>query len=189
MPHCAFYAGGDDYRLIVDFVLTKTSCRIFEGRSLQNAPLLEFRSFAALEVLRRARGARAWPGSLSLWPIAANGAVRIRGEQYAANEKHPAWRFEQLEGWGVVQLMLTSPRKGCLSPSWTNHNSDRRASNWAATYPDMPGPDAWDFKAVNRESSRINRFIKKLSVGRRGTRFVLPGAQQLFDAGIETSLN
>lgn len=30
MPDCDFYADGDDYRQVIDFVSAETSCRVFE---------------------------------------------------------------------------------------------------------------------------------------------------------------
>ncbi len=47
----------------------------------------------------------------------------------------------------------------------------------------------WDFKAVTAESSRINRFIRKLATSKRGSRVVLPGAAAAFSDGIEARLS
>ncbi|MBM4781216.1 MAG: hypothetical protein GQE15_26315 [Archangiaceae bacterium] len=187
MPNCDFYAAGDDFHLIVDFVLRETSCRVFELTSRPNTRVREFRSADALVSIRRA-GAP-WPPLLVLWPVSANPNVRFRRVNVAAQGRRRAWWREEPEGWGLIQLYLVGPRGRSLSPSHTNHNTAERAARWRSTYPDLDAPSSWDFGAVTRESSRLNRFIRSQAVLKYGSRPVLPGAAALFEAGVERSLN
>jgi hypothetical protein len=186
MPNCDFYAAGDDHRLIIEFVLAETSCRIFELSSEANKKLREFRSFAELQSTKRNAS---WPSLLNLWPVSSNPKVKIEKQKFAATKTHPAWTREALQGWGTIQLYLESPREGGLRPSHTNHNSKKRAEKWAPIYPEGTSTGEWDFDAVNRESGRINRCIRRLAVGKIRSRVVLPGAQALFEAGTEFRLN
>lgn len=186
MPNCDFYAAGDDHRLIIEFVLAETSCRVFELSSEANEKLKEFRSFGELQSIQRGGGK--WPPLLKLWPVSANPKVEIEKKKFAATETRPAWTREELQGWGTIQLYLEAPMEGGLRPSHTNHNSKRRAERWEPTYPELPSAEMWDFAAVSRESGRLNRFIRKLAVGKLGSRVVLPAAQTLFDAGTRPRL-
>lgn len=186
MPNCDFYAAGDDARPIVEFILRETSCRIFELSSAPGRRLREFTSFAELVAVRKPR--QSWPPLLALWPMAANENLRIRRSTIAMNGRPRSWR-EELEGWGLIQLYFGGVRGRSLSPSHTNHNTAARAAKWRSTYPELGKPSAWDFTAVTRESSRINRFIRSLAVDTLGPRLVLPGARALFMVGVEASLN
>lgn len=187
MPNCDFYAAGDDFHLLVDFVLRETSCRVFELSSRPNKRVREFRSADALVALQR-RGVL-WPPLLVLWPVSANASVRFRRVNVAAQGRRGAWWREEPEGWGLIQLYLVGPRGRSLSPSHTNHDTAARAGRWRSTYPELEAPSSWDFGAVTRESSRLNRFIRAQAVAKLGSRPVLPGAAALFEAGVERSLH
>ena len=186
MPNCDFYATGDDVRPIVEFILHETSCRIFELSSAPGRKLKEFTSFAELVAVRKPR--QSWPPLLTLWPMSANEDLRIRRSTVTMKGRRRSWR-EELEGWGLIQLYFGAVQGRSLSPSHTNHNTAARAARWRSTYPELGKPSAWDFAAVTRESSRINRFIRSLSVDTLGRRLVLPGAAALFRVGVEASLN
>jgi hypothetical protein len=93
------------------------------------------------------------------------------------------------QGWGLIQLFLEAPRKGLLSPSHTNHNSERRATAWREAIDDMGEPDEWDWKAVTAFFRRLNNFIRKNSVAKEGSRVVLPAAQRAKSQGIAFSIN
>jgi hypothetical protein len=187
MPNCDFYAAGNDYQLIIEFILKETSCRIFELSSKPNAPLREFHSFEELESAKG--GEFLWPPLLDMWPMSANPNLRIKHTDHPPYKGKPAWSREELDGWGTIQLYLANARDGRLSRSHTNHNSEKRALAWATTYSSKPSPATWDFKEVTRQSSKINRFIRRHAVSKRGSRVVLPGAQLLLESGVEFSLN
>ncbi|MER2559125.1 MAG: hypothetical protein ABTQ32_00305 [Myxococcaceae bacterium] len=187
MPNCDFYAAGDDFHLLVDFVLRETSCRVFELSSRPNQRVREFHSADALFALPR-RGVQ-WPPLLVLWPVSANANVKFRRVHVSAQGRQRAWWREEPDGWGLIQLYLVGPKGRSLSPSHTNHNTAARAGRWRSTYPDLEPPSSWDFAAVTRESSRLNRFIRAQAVAKFGSRPVLPGAAALFEAGVERSLN
>ncbi|WP_313620333.1 hypothetical protein [Achromobacter sp.] len=90
-------------------------------------------------------------------------------------------------GWGLVQLHLNAPKAEYLGNSHTNHNSLKRAETWAPVVGLEAGPDAWDFERIIAFSSRLNRQIRKQSVGKLGSRPVLPGASQLWEQGVSLS--
>lgn len=187
MPNCDFYAAGADYQLLLDFITSQTTCRVFELSSRPNRRVREFDGFAALEASKE-RGT-AWPPLLVLWPVSANANVRFRRVNVAAQGRRRAWWREEPEGWGLIQLYLSGPSGRSLAPSHTNHNTRARAQRWYATSPELGPISAWDFEAVARESARLNRFIRARAVDRLGSRPVLPGAQALFEVGVEPSLS
>jgi hypothetical protein len=88
------------------------------------------------------------------------------------------------DGWGLVQLYLGAVTSTGLEDSHTNHNTQKRAETWAPTLKDMGSVDAWDFKQITAFSSKLNRQIKKFSVGKLNSRAVLPGALSLWQNGV-----
>jgi hypothetical protein len=169
MPNCDFYAAGEDHRLIVEFILAQTSCRIFELSSAPGKRLRELKSYEEMVACRS--------GLFNLWPVAACAKVRI--------VRNKATKREELEGWGTIHLYWGRRRAGGLGKSHTNHNSAKRAATWQATYKNIPSVASWDFSAVTRESGMINRAIRKLAVAKLDSRVVLPEARRLFKAGIK----
>ncbi len=175
MPNHDFYAVGDDHRSVLEFVFDVLGCQVRESYSAPNAALREFSdaksALAAWDEEGRRTGLM-----LDLYHPSAGGLVRIR--RFDLDERpfgRGAFRHV-VEGWGLIQLHLADPRDGRLARSHTNHNSQKRAQVWAATYPELERPDTWDWTAVTRVSSRLNRYIRKLAVDKRRGRSVLSGA-------------
>lgn len=188
MPNCDFYGVPSDHELILSWLFSDNSCRIYELASDFEKPLREFQ--AADEVLsqfaRTHRGGESWsavhlqvyvigsgpnfvPRRVSLDPRACDGATF----RYAA------------DGWGLVQLYLhTVEKSGALRNSHTNHNSEKRAKAWEATHSELGPIDSWDFKRISSFSSRLNRYIRGLGVAKIGSRTILPGALERVESGI-----
>jgi hypothetical protein len=85
-------------------------------------------------------------------------------------------------GWGLIQLYLGSLKGGLISNSHTNHNSETRARNWEPIIRNGT-VGAWDFRAVTRMSSRLNRFIRSRAKAKHGSRPILPKAHEAVTAG------
>jgi hypothetical protein len=95
------------------------------------------------------------------------------------------------EGLGLVQLLFGnlfgSNEFGGDELRWshTNHNSEKRATKWAQTLPNLD-PSAWDWSAVTRASSKLNRVIRTMAVSKVGAHPVLPQAAQVItQAGLQ----
>jgi hypothetical protein len=88
------------------------------------------------------------------------------------------------EGWGLVQLYLCAPARNGIEVSHTNHNTQKRAEAWAPVIRDQSDVGSWDFKRITAFSSRLNRQIRKRSVGKLRSRAVLPGAFELWQSGV-----
>ncbi|MEU8231467.1 hypothetical protein AB0C12_17940 [Actinoplanes sp. NPDC048967] len=88
------------------------------------------------------------------------------------------------EGWGLIQLTYggLSGTQG-LQWSHTNHNTEKRASAWAAAVPELGDPGAWLWAAVTRASGRLNRVIRRMAVDTIGSRPVLPHAARVIAEG------
>ena len=191
MPNCDFYALGEDHRTVLEFLLTQCDCTIYE---LCSEPGREVAQFQDLSDFQKIFGFSEWsviPRTMHLQIHAKEGGGRVHQKRINlvnANSPDVAFRFKT-EGWGLIQLYLLAPRKGSLSPSHTNHNSETRATTWRHTIDDMGDPNEWDWRAVTAFSRRLNNFIRKTSVAKEGSRLVLPAAQQARSQGVGFSLN
>ncbi len=187
MPNCDFYAAGNDLRDILECVLVELKCDIYELSSAPGSPCAQFHCLEDFGVLY---GFSEWSELnrtllLQLHSHDAGGSVNLK-ETVLMNPASPdKAKVYSTEGWGLVQLYLMPPRKGGLSPSHTNHNSEARAMNWASTCPEMGSPAAWNWQAVVNFSRRLNTFIRKQSVSKIGSRVVLPVAEYMRAEGLQ----
>jgi len=69
-------------------------------------------------------------------------------------------RFSQ-QGWGLIQLQCNF-RNYPLIECRVAVNSDTRAQNWSATYPEMGSPELWNWDEVKRHAGRLTRLLRKL---------------------------
>ena len=85
----------------------------------------------------------------------------------------------------MIQLYLGGESELGLLHSHTNHNTEKRALAWATTSSDQLGsPAAWNWKEVTRISSRLNRFIRRITETKAGSRPVLPESARLLSDGV-----
>ena len=177
--------------MILDFLLSQCVCNIYE---LSSEPGREVVKFRDLSDFQTTFGFTDWSDiprtiNLQIHATCAGGSVHLkRSNLVNATSPEVAFRYKT-QGWGLIQLYLEVPRKGMLSPSHTNHNSESRATTWGETISDMGEPNEWDWKAVTAFSRRFNNFIRKSSIAKEGSRVVLPAAQRTKSRGIEFSHN
>ena len=185
MPNCDFYALREDLEKVLGFVFQQSDCRVFENASALDSALVEFHSVAEIaEHFPLGHCAHlATSVSLMLFPVAAGSLVIERYSVDPAKCGGATYRFKP-SGWGLIQLYLGGDFSGKIVPSHTNHNSEKRALTWEPIGRDTLGPvSEWDWSAVNGASRRINAFIRKLSVEKRGPRPVLPQAARALAEG------
>lgn len=185
MPNCDFYATLEDHGPILRWLFDEGTCQIYEIASDYEQPLKQF--FSSKEILaqfdRLHRSGANWTEVyLQLYVLGAGPPFIPR--RVALNPQHcdgATFRYVA-EGWGLVQLYLgTSAEPGLIS-SHTNHYTQKGAETWSKTSQNSDVA-LWDFKRISAFSSRLNREIKKLSVGSLGSRAVLPGALRLWQSG------
>ncbi len=186
MPNCDYYATPEDHPALLDWLFAEQTCDVYEAYSSYEKPLRRFETTA--EVL--AEFERTYPTGQK-W-VSVGLQLYVRGSGPPFNAKRIAldpkacggatFRF-YAEGWGLVQLYLQAPREDRLENSHTNHNSQRRAENWALVR-EGPAPADWDFARITSFSSRLNRQIKKQAVGKLNSRVVHRCALKLWDAGV-----
>ncbi len=182
MPNCDFYAVPDDWLQVVQFIFTNDGWILYELSSEFDSKVRAFRSAHEVKALIRPdeesyhfqlysleMGGRVEFRRIALDP----GAVRGKTFRYAT------------EGWGLIQFYVHQARDGKLRPSHTNHNSMRRAEVWAPVRAKQvdAAPDEWNWQGIASMSSRLNRYIRKLGVAKRGSRVILPGAQAALASG------
>jgi hypothetical protein len=187
MPNCDFYAVEEDHKQLLDWLLDEGTCRVFELYSEFEKPLREFQTVGEIltQFCRTSRNGNRWETvHLQLYVVDASPPFIPRRVNLNPKACDGATYRYTAEGWGLVQLYLSEAGSDGLRNSHTNHNSQKRAESWAPVRTSMDSVGAWDFKKITLFSSRLNRQIKKLSVARIGSRPVLPGALELWDAGV-----
>jgi hypothetical protein len=186
MPNCDFYAVEDDLINVLDVVFSQADCRIFEMYSPFGQELMEFRTTQDISdryTLGKCQG-NSPSVMLQLLPNNARGQVKIE-KVTLKPEKCGGHTFRyKASGWGLIQLYLGGVSSAGIVHSHTDHNSEKRAKAWEATYPEMGPASNWDWKAITLFSSRLNRIIRnKLAVTKEGARVVLPHAMELINNG------
>ena len=184
MPNCDFFACGDDHRVILQHIFDNLPCRMFELSSRFDTELAEFSS---LEDIENHFEIEDWSANehstllLTLYAANAGGALRFSRTILDSSQCDGATFQYSCDGWGLIQLYLESPQHGSLRNSHTNHNSEKRARDWASTYPELGDPAEWDWAAVASFSRKLNRFIRKCGVSKFGSRAVLPDAFEFME--------
>jgi hypothetical protein len=187
MPNCDFYATIEDHEDILSWLFSEETCDVFELGSGFEQPLKQFRT--ANDVLcefdRHYPNGEKWK-TVHLQLYVKGAGPKFTPRRVALNPKFcdgSTFRYAA-EGWGLVQLYLSSESADGLENSHTNHNSKKRAETWAPTYRDLSDPSSWDFDRISSFSSRLNRQIRKRAIGKLGSRPVLPGAMKLWQSGL-----
>lgn len=186
MPNCDFYATIDDHRELLNWLFSEGTCSVYELYSSFDTDLKKFSS--ANEVLAQfdrcdATGERWRSVELQLYVSGAGPVFQPR--RVSVNPKFcngATYRYSA-EGWGLVQLYLCRPTQAGLDSSHTNHFTQRGAAAKAATEEERANVDSWDFKRITAFSSRLNRQIRNLSVGKLNSRPVLPGGLEIWQSG------
>lgn len=176
VPNLVFYAADDDWPTVVRAVFESGVFRVFEADSAPGSQLQEFSAAADVPDSRQGRSLMLFVSESGPEPLARRIDLEPDGSD-AADFRYTC------EGWGLIQLDYGGPWRGGLRWSRTNHNTAKRAGAWAATYPELGDPADWDWSAVTKASSRLNRAIRRLAVDTIGSRPVLPHAAELMARG------
>jgi hypothetical protein len=183
VPNCDFYAVEEDVRNVLNFVFSQPGWTLYELASRHDSALRQFRS---TEEVYNAFALPYLDAYFHLHAPEMGGRVYAKRVQFKPNAvPHAKFRHDS-HGWGLIQLHLVGPRNGTLKASHTNHNSEARARRWEPTYADEPDRVAdWDWQAVTRTSSRLNRYIRTKAPSKLGSRPILSGA---FEASLQGTI-
>ncbi|MEH0985890.1 hypothetical protein [Micromonospora sp. CPCC 205556] len=179
MPNLDFYAADDDWSALLEALFDLGSFRVFESDSEPGSELREFSSAADVAAASRGR-------HLALFVVGSGPEPVVRRIDLLPGLPGALTFRYCCEGWGLVQLYYGGP-VGAQELRWshTNHNSQKRASAWAAAVPRLGDPAAWDWAAVTSASSKLNRVVRRMAVSKIGSHPVLPNAAQFIaDAGL-----
>ena len=183
MPNCDFYALRDDAVAVLNYVYGETDCHVYEMASRPGEDLRQFNAVADLLAAFDLGHGRT-SVLLQLYSRSMKGSFRIKRIDFdPARVKGPAWRYDAC-GWGAIQLYFGGIHENQIHPSHTNHNSEQRAITWEPTSKgDLGAVASWDWEAVGRISSALNRRIARLGVSKHGSRPVLPAAWAAANSG------
>lgn len=178
-----FYAVQEDRAMILDYILNETDLRIYDGYSAHDREIMMYDSTESIE---RKIDAEVRMATFALYSERLGGRLDTRRIDLNPNPEGHKFRYVT-EGWGLIHLHFGKvfynkhTQREQLEHSVINHNSETRARNWYPTIPNLGDPDLWDWKAVGRESRKIENMIKKLSIkenmgATRLVHFIMPGA-------------
>lgn len=172
MPNLDVYATPEDLASVLDAVFgAAPGLSLVELASRPDQPIRRFRStdeaLATIDL-------DAEMANVGIYDPSLGTAIEERWIEFKPGAVPGATGRTIVEAWGLIQLYLPSTEPGRLSAWHTNHNSAARARAWLGE--DSDAFRAWDWAAIARLSSRINRRIRALAVGREGSRPILPGA-------------
>jgi hypothetical protein len=180
VPNLDFYAVGEDQTAVLNAMFDLGLFRVFETYSAPDAELREFDG--PDEVPHDPHGPHLMLYAFGSGPEPTAHRIDLRpGALGDATFRYTC------QGWGLIQLLLANLFEGTeLRWSHTNHNTEKRAMKWADVTPDVGHPSEWDWPAMTRASNRLNRVIRSMAVGKRGSRPVLLQADQLISrAGLQ----
>jgi hypothetical protein len=187
MPNCDFYAVGDDFAFILDFIFDQPGWVLVEDASRPDQPL---RRFASTAEVASAFELGVTDAYLQLHAAAMGSAIIERAVTFRDGAVPGACGRTVAEGWGLIQVYLMAPADGWIRPSHTNCNSEARSRKWEPVYLDSLGPIVdWNWREVEWTSAQLNRFVRSRAVGKSGSRFVLPAAVAAVAAGAKLALN
>jgi hypothetical protein len=69
------------------------------------------------------------------------------------------FRF-RIKGWGVIYFQLDYQKEPNVKCRFAV-NTEKRANNWADTYPKLKSPSLWDWKLVEKHARRLIHQLKK----------------------------
>jgi hypothetical protein len=187
MPNCDFYAAGEDFRGILEFVFAQPGWILVELDSVPDQPLRQFHS---ADPLMGAYDLASDGALLQLYSPDMGGSIIEQYIDFEPGAVGDAKGRTDSAGWGLIQLYLSGERDGRIGKSHTNHNSEARARQWEPIYKNELGPvSAWNWTEVARTSRRLNRHIRGMAVDRSGSRVILAHAAARVARGVDLSLN
>jgi hypothetical protein len=185
MPNCDFYGVEEDFDQILDFVFAQPGWVLVELSSAPDQALRTFRSRVELTAVHEVGTAQAL---FNLHASSMAAPIVERRVTFKPGAVPGALGRTDSAGWGLIQLYLGPTVDGEIRLSHSNHNSRTRALAWESLYLDDLGPvQAWDWNEVERVSSRLNRFIRRIAVDKVGSRVILPGAARTWASGFTLS--
>lgn len=144
---------------LAEAIFQESPTAVVEAYSSFGQELREFRSAEEVcEYAKANRGSSNASVHLAIHYVDMAGALnRTRIELNAGKCDGHAYRYEA-EGWGLIWVHIELKQSSV--GSFVSANSEKRATTWAATYPDMESPSVWHWSAVARHLRRLRRVLK-----------------------------
>lgn len=174
MSSLSFYAANEDFVPIIEFVL-KAGFTVYEqssrDRGLRTYKTVDevYEDYSRVTVNRVLY--------LTLYHPSMGGQVGIERTELNPGLEH-TFRYD-VEVWGLMQLHCGTVHDECIEPSYTAHNTKKRAQLWADTITRLGGYEDWDWMQTEKLSRALRYHIRKLAVSKHGSRPILPRAARL----------
>lgn len=171
-----FYATKEDRADILEFVFSESSWQLYDSYSEYGEEIQKYTSIEQVE----SKIARTIGTSLFvIYSPEFEGKLEMT--RIELNPKHcegHTYRY-RTDGWGLIHIHFSSMRNNRLDDSQISHNSEKRANAWFPNYPELRSPDLWNWKAIEKASRKIEYRIKKASVEKYNSGFVMPKAKPI----------
>jgi hypothetical protein len=186
MPQCDFFAVGDDFTPILDFVFSQPGWVLVESASRHDLPLRRFASTSdVLAAFDLERGMT----HLLLHAPETGGAIREKRITFSPTYARQSGATGRTDagGWGLIQLFFEPGTPARIGVSFSNCHTESSAREREFVLRNDLGPvDDWDMHEVKRVSERLNRRIRRLGVRKEGSAAVLERAAEIAAAGTAT---
>jgi hypothetical protein len=174
MPNCDFYAFGDDYRAVLNFIFEQPGWLLHELASQHDSYV---RIFDSTDSVMKAHPVGEKALYFLLHAPEMKGRVVHERVVFRPGAVPGATSRYDTRGWGLIAVYCGFLKPdGSLTHSHTNHQSEAWALKWAMNQSERADVAAWDWRAVERTSGRLVRFIRKLAPRKQGSRPILQAA-------------
>lgn len=179
-----FFASKSDKINLLNFIFNETDLKLFDLGSLYGQEISEYKSTEEIVSRFDLENGEKAAVTFQLWSSRFGGTIQFR--KVNLNPKYcggHTFRYST-EGWGLVQLYFSGQKDNTLYPSHIGHYNEKGALKWEQMHQTSDRVDNWNWKEIERTSRQLkNRIHNRISSRKIGSYGVLPGADELINAG------
>ncbi|MBS1522362.1 MAG: hypothetical protein JST50_15285 [Bacteroidetes bacterium] len=171
---------------ILKFIFAETDLRIFDLSSEYGQKVSEYNSLEEITNKFDLVNGDKFACTFHLWSSLFDGEVifnRVDLNPKSCNGH--TFRYDT-NGWGLIQLFFGGLRNNLLYNSHIGHFNKAGAFAREGIPKFMGRADQWNWKEIEKASRKLKSQIQKLSITKIGAFDILPGAQDLINAGVDS---
>ncbi|MBC5774981.1 hypothetical protein H8S95_12970 [Pontibacter sp. KCTC 32443] len=153
-----FYAFREDFEEIVRFIYGELGLSVFQSYSQPEKPLQEY---GTAEQLLTELETGQNQIQLALWKKSFGFDYRIN--KIDLNPKYcngHTFRY-RIDGWGLIHFQISGLTGERLETCSISHNTEKRATTWESTNPDIGKVSEVNWEEVNKTSRKLKYLISK----------------------------